>query len=606
MVHKSTNGGQSWTVISPDLTYADPTTLGNSGGPITKDQTSVEYYAVVFVIEESPLDANVIWTGSDDGKISLTRDGGKTWTNVTPPDMQKFTRVSSIDASHFGAGIAYVAANRYQLDDTRPLVWKTQDFGKTWTRIDTGIDQNEFTRVVREDPERPGLLVAGTERGVWFSLDDGRGWQKLQLNLPIVPVHDLVFKDGDIILATHGRSFWVMDNIATLEQLSPEVMASDAHLFKPRDQYRANFGGGFGGGGRRGGGPAAALTPENAPQHPVAANPTSGAVVQYWLKTANQVVTLDVLDGQGKLIRSYTSKLDSVAYADSVRREQRNRSRMDSLRAVGVAEDSIRKLVQVAPDAAGGIDPGSDEDGFRAPPTPRAPNRRGMNNFSWNMRYPDASTFQGMILWAASTQGPLAPPGTYSIRLTVNGRPIATESFRLLSDPRSKGVTAADYAEQFALLTRIRDRFTETNDAVKTIRYVKRELDDRRRRIAADRQATFGTAALALEQALSQIEDSLYQTKNRSGQDPLNYPIRLNNKIGALMGVVGNADSRPTQQSYAVFTELSHQLDRELQTMKRTLDSGLPRINTMLRDAGLPSIEAKPVDAPPPRQVAAQ
>ena len=588
MVHKSTNGGQSWTVISPDLTYADPATLGNSGGPITKDQTSVEYYAVIFVIAESPLDPNVLWAGSDDGKISLTRDGGKTWSTVTPPDMQKYTRVSSIDASHFGAGIAYVAANRYQLDDNRPLIWKTQDFGKTWTRIDTGIDQTEFTRVVREDPERPGLLVAGTERGVWFSLDDGRGWQKLQLNLPIVPVHDLTFKNGDIILATHGRSFWVMDNVSTLAQLTTEVMASDAHLFKPRDQYRASFGGGFGG-GRRGGGGAAAITPENAPQHPVGANPTGGAIVQYWLKSANQEVAVDVLDGQGKLIRSYTSKLDSTAYADSVRREQRNRSRMDSLRVAGVADDSIRKLVQVAPDAAGGIDPASDDDGFRAPPTPRAPNRRGMNTFAWNTRYPDASTFQGMILWAASTQGPPAPPGTYSIRLTVSGKPIATESFRLLPDPRSKGVTNA-----------------ETNDAVKTIRYIKRELADRRRRIAADRQATFGTAAMALEQALSQVEDSLYQTRNRSGQDPLNYPIRLNNKLGALMGVVGSSDGRPTQQSYSVFTELSHQLDRELQTMKRSVDTGLPRINSMLREAGLPPIEAKPVDAPPPRQVAAQ
>jgi hypothetical protein len=209
-----------------------------------------------------------------------------------------------------------------------------------------------------------------------------------------------------------------------------------------------------------------------------------------------------------------------------------------------------------------------------------------------------------MILWAAGTQGPLAPPGAYSVRLTVAGKPIGTESFRLLPDPRSKGVTTADYAEQFALLTKIRDRFSETNDAVKKIRFVKREIEDRRKRISADRQASFVTAATALEQALSQIEDSLYQTKNRSGQDPLNYPIRLNNKIGALMGVVGSADGRPTQQSYAVFTELSQELDRELAALKRTLDAGLPRLNGMLKDAGLPAIEAKPVDAPPARQVA--
>jgi len=519
--------------------------------------------------------------------------------------MQKFTRVSSIDASRFGAGIAFVAANRYQLDDNRPLLWKTTDYGKTWTRIDRGIDATEFTRVVREDPERRGLLVAGTERGVWFSPDDGNGWQKLQLNLPIVPIHDLIFKEGDLILATHGRSFWVMDDISSLEQLTPEVVASDAHLFKPRDQYRASFGGGFGG-GRRGGGAPQAITPENAPEHPVGANPPGGVLVQYYLKSPNQEVTLDFLDAKGKLIRSYTSKLDSMAYADSVRRSQRMRSRMDSLRAAGLAEDSIRKLVRVATDAPGGIQPASDEEGFRAPPTPRASNRRGVNNFAWNMRYPDASSFRGMILWAASTQGPMAPPGTYSVRLSVNGKPVGTESFKLIPDPRSKGVTSTDYAEQFALLTKIRDRFSETNDAVKTIRHVKSELESRRGRMPTGQQASFGTAATALEQALSQIEDSLYQTRNRSGQDPLNYPIRLNNKIGALMGVVGSADGQPTQQSYAVFNDLSRQLDQELAILKRTLDTGLPRVNAMLRDAKLPEIQAKPLDAPPPREVAAQ
>jgi photosystem II stability/assembly factor-like uncharacterized protein len=595
VVHKSTNGGQSWTVISPDLTYADPATLGNSGGPITKDQTSVEYYATVFVIEESPLDGNVLWTGSDDGKVYVTRDGGKSWQNVTPPDMQKFTRVSSIDASKFGAGIAYVAANRYQLDDDRPLLWKTQDFGKTWTRIDRGIDATQFTRVLREDPEKRGLLFAGTERGIWMSPDDGATWQSIQLNLPIVPIHDLTFKEGDLILATHGRSFWIMDNISSLEQLTPQVLASDAHLFKPRDQYRASFGGGF---GRRGRAGEQAITPENAPIHPVGANPPGGVLVQYYLKSPNQEVTLDFLDGQGKLIRSYTSKLDSMAYADSVRRAERVKSKSDSLRKAGIAEDSIRKLVRVAPDAPGGIEPSEDE-GFRAPVIPRAPNRRGVNNFAWNMRYPDASGFRGMILWAASTVGPVAPPGTYSVRLSVNGKPISTQSFKLLPDPRSKGVTSTDYAEQFALLMKIRDRFSEANDAVKTIRHVKSELTDRRGRLPAAQQATFGTAAMALEQALSQVEDSLYQTQAHASEDPLNYPIRLNNKIGALMGVVGSADGRPTQQSYAVFTELSQQLDRELAILKRTLDMGLPRVNAMLHGANLPEIQAKPVDVAP-------
>ena len=602
VVHKSTNGGQSWTVISPDLTYADPATLGNSGGPITKDQTSVEYYATVFVIEESPLDGNILWTGSDDGKVYVTRDGGKSWQNVTPPDMQKFTRVSSIDASKFGAGIAYVAANRYQLDDDRPYLWKTTDFGKTWTRIDRGIDATQFTRVVREDPEKRGLLVAGTERGAWVSFDDGSNWQTMQLNLPIVPVHDLIFKEGDLVLATHGRSFWVMDNISSLEQLTPEVLASNAHLFKPRDQYRVTFGGFF---GRRGGGGQQAITPENAPIHPVGANPPGGVLVQYYLKSPNQDVTLAFLDAQGKLIRSFTSKLDSAAYADSLQRAERVKSKSDSLRKAGIAEDSIRKLVRVAPDAAGGIQPSEDE-GFRAPPAPRAPNRRGVNNFAWNMRYPDASGFRGMILWAASTVGPMAPPGTYSVRLSVDGKPVSTQSFKLLPDPRSKGVTSADYAEQFALLMKIRNRFSEANDAVKTIRYIESELANRRGRMPTAQQASFGTAATAFEQALSQVEDSLYQTQAHASEDPLNFPIRLNNKIGALMGVVGSADGRPTQQSYAVFNELSQQLDRELAVLKRTLDAGLPRVNTMLKSSNLPEIQAKPVDVAPPREVAAQ
>src|SRR6185503_6569716 len=198
-VHKTTDAGRSWTVISPDLTYHDPATLGNSGGPITKDQTSVEYYGTVFVIEESPVTARTLWTGSDDGKVFLTRDGGLHWADVTPRDMVKFTRVSSIDAWKFGECDAYVAANRYQLDDNRPYLWKTGDCGAHWTRIDAGLDPTEFTRVVREDPAKRGLLVAGTERGVWMSANDGESWRRMQLNLPMVPVHDLTFKDGDIV-----------------------------------------------------------------------------------------------------------------------------------------------------------------------------------------------------------------------------------------------------------------------------------------------------------------------------------------------------------------------------------------------------------------------
>ena len=588
-VHKTTNGGQSWTVISPDLTYNDPKTLGNSGGPITKDQTSVEYYGTVFVIEESPLKEGLLWTGSDDGRVHVSRDGGKSWSDVTPKDMQRYSRVSSIDASHHAECAAYLAANRYQLADERPYLWKTTDCGKSWTRIDEGINPMEFTRVVREDPAKRGLLVAGTERGVWFSPNDGATWHRLQRNLPLVPVHDLVFKEGDIVVATHGRSFYVMDDISTLEQLADSVIRADAHLYKPRDQYRVTYGGFRGAGGAGG-----RVTPENAPAEPMGQNPPSGVTVQYWLQAPNREVTLEFLDAKGTLIRSYTSKLDSAAAADSIRRDNARRSRMDSLRARGLSPDSIRTLMRVATDAAGGIEP-SDEDFPRrgGGGVQRAPNHRGVNTFHWNMRYPDAEGFRGMILWAASTTGPLAPPGTYSVRLLVDGKRVGAESFKLLPDPRLKGVTTADYAEQFALQQKIKARFSEANEAVKTIRYTKRELEDRRTRMPTNRQASFGTLATAFAQALSDVEDSLYQTKNRSGQDPLNYPIRLNNKIGALMGVVAGADGRPTAQSYAVFTELSQQLDREIARLKRVMDTMLPRVNAEITAAGLPKIEPK-------------
>ena len=284
VLFRTHNGGQSWEIASPDLTRHDPATLGPSGGPITKDQTSVEYYATIFAIAESPVVKGVIWTGSDDGLIYVTRDNGKTWSNVTPKDLPPFTRISIIDASHFGAGTAYVAANRYQLDDDAPYLYKTSDYGKTWTRIDAGIDRTQFTRTIREDPERRGLLYVGTERGVWVSFDDGSHWQSLQRNLPKVPVHDLEVTQGDLVAATHGRSFYILDDVSALRQLTPEIAQAPMHLFKPRAAYRVNWGGGFGGGGGR--------------EHPVGKNPPNGAVVYYTLSSPNQKVTLDFLDAK--------------------------------------------------------------------------------------------------------------------------------------------------------------------------------------------------------------------------------------------------------------------------------------------------------------------
>ncbi|MFN2563521.1 MAG: WD40/YVTN/BNR-like repeat-containing protein, partial [Gemmatimonadaceae bacterium] len=510
----------------------------------------------------------------------------------------------SVEPSRFNMGAAYVAANRYQLDDFRPYLWKTADYGRTWTRIDNGIAATEFTRVLREDEERPGLLYAGTERGVWFSLTDGRTWQRLQFNLPPVPIHDLAVKEGDLVAGTHGRSFWILDDLSALRQMTDPALAGDAHLFKPRDAYRVSWGGGRGGGG--GGAQQQASTstapPGTAPVRPVGSNPPSGAVIQYWLRSANQEVTLEFLDAQGRLVRRFTSRLDSAAYADSIRREQRRRSREDSLRTAGLSQDSIQKLTRVTPDAPAALT--TDEDSPRTPPVPRAPNRAGVNAFTWNMRYPEASSFQGLIMWAASTQGPVAPPGGYQVRLLVNGRPAGTQTFRLLKDPRVRTVTQTDLAEQFDFLIRIRDRVSEANDAVKTIRYVRQELSDRQRRLSGPHAAAVRSLATPFLDELSSVEDSIYQTRNRSGQDPLNYPIRLNNKIAALMGVVGGSDNRPTAQSYAVFNQLSAQLDRELGRMRRAMDGTLPRINEQLRSAGEREIVPRAVDVPAQQQVA--
>ena len=606
-VHKSVDGGRSWRVISPDLSYADPRTLGPSGGPITRDQTSVEYYATVFAITESPRVRGELWAGTDDGRVHVTRNDGTTWRDVTPRDMQRFTRVSTIDVSPHAPGTAYVAGNRYQLDDFRPYLWKTTDYGQSWTRIDAGIDTTEFTRVLRVDDVRPGLLYAGTERGAWFSLDDGRRWQRLQNGLPPVPVHDLEVKDGDLVAATHGRSFYILDDVSVLRQLSDAVLATPAHLFDPRDAHRVSFGGGRGGGGGGGGaGMQGGRTPPpgTAPANPSGQNPPGGAVVQYFLARAGQEVTLEFRDARGALVRSFTSRQDSTVAADSVRAEQRRQSRLDSLRAAGISDDSARALVRRTPDAPGAVTGDEDDDGpRRTPPPPRAPNRHGVNQFAWNMRYPDASTFRGMILWSGSTAGPVAPPGVYSVRLLVDGQPVGTESFRILRDPRATAVTDADLVAQFTMLRRIQGRLDEANDAVKTIRYVRHQLADRESRLTGDARARFLTIAAPMRARMADVEDSIYQTRNRSGQDPLNYPIRLNNRIAALMGVVASGDGRPTQQAGEVFTLLGRRLDAELARLRSALQP-LADVNLLLRQATLEPIEAKAVEPPPEENTA--
>lgn len=552
VVFKTTTEGDSFTPISPDLTRNDPRTLGPSGGPITRDQTSVEYYGTVFAISESPVAKGTIWAGSDDGLIHVTRNGGVSWTNVTPPLLKEreWTRISIIEASHYNAGTAYVAANRFQLEDNDPYLFKTTDFGKTWTRIDGsgtahGIPSGEFTRVIREDPVRRGLLFAGTERGVWASLDDGSTWFSLRKNLPIVPVHDLAIKEGDLIAATHGRSFYIMDDLGVLRQVNNSVLAQRAHLFTPSPAYRINWGGGFSIGGPRG---------------PVGQNPPSGTIIYYWLKDPAQRVTIEFRDSTGRTIRSFASDAPPPA-------------------------------------EAGG--------GRRFVPSDRPPTAHvGMNTFSWNLRETNATSFPGMIMWAGSTTGPMIPPGNYRVRLLVDGQAAGDARLQVKKDPRSNA-TGADLVAQYKLLMQIRDRTTDANDAVRTVRYVRKQAVEQMGAVGAD-SARYATLVKDLDQKISAMEAEIYQVKNQSSQDPLNYPIKVNNQIAALVGEVGSTEARPTKQSVEVFNILSKELEGYLVELRKAYKDLLPAIDEIRKKHGLPAIEVRPVDVPGGAQTSAE
>ena len=590
VVFKSTDEGTTFTPMSGDLTRNDPRTLGPSGGPITKDQTSVEYYGTVFTISESPVEKGVIWAGSDDGLVHVTRDNGATWTNVTPPGIPEWMRMSIIEASHHARGTAYLAGNRFQLADHAPYLFKTADYGRTWTRIVGGITPGEFTRVIREDPTKPGLLYAGTERGVWVSLNDGAKWQPLQRNLPPVPVHDLAVKEGDLVAGTHGRGFWILDDLSVLRQHAATIAEKEAHLFAPRNAYRQTLGGfGFGGGGGGGGGAQAAGGPPALP--PLTG--WDGAVVHFWLKRAGQTVRVEFLDARGQVIRSFSSEQDSIARADSLRggaeRTQRDsvaRAQADSLAALGVLPGAVR------PDSTGQTQPAA---GWRYVPPPRVPNRAGMNRFTWNLRTPDAMGFPGMIFWAGGLTGPVIPPGTYTVRL-VAGDQTLTQMFEVLKDPRANA-TPADLTAQYEFLVRIRDRTNDANNAVRTIRSIKEQLVERRAR-AGNRAPALDRVSGPFVSQLSAVEEEIYQVRNQSGQDPLNYPIKLNNQIAALSGVVASTEAKPTKQSQEVFELLSGLLDAELRRLQTLLGAPLSGVNAELSRLGLPVIAPRPA-APP-------
>ncbi len=519
-VWKTTDQGETWARISPDLSRHDPKTMGDSGGPITHDMNSPEVYGTVFAIGPSKKDVNVLWAGTDDGYVQVTRDGGKTWKNVTPKDMPDLGRVSIIDASAFDAGTAYVAVKKPLLDDYAPYIFRTHDYGATWTKIVTGIRGDDYTHAVREDPTRRGMLYAGTQHGFYLSYDDGDHWQSLSLNLPDTQVCDIAVEANDVVISTHGRGFYVLDRVGPLRQYSAQVLSAQTYLFKPDAAIRS----------------------------------AGGGLIQYLLRKPATALKIEVVDVKGTIVETFNG---SPAAADAAGRGGR-----------------------------GGGGGGGGRGGFGGPVV--APTGAGLNAVTWSLRYPNAVSFPNMILWGGGVQGPAAPPGTYTIRLTVDGvtqtQPLVIKRHPLYT------ATDADLQAQFDLAIRIRDKVSEANQAVVDIRNMKAQIAER---LGKSDDPKLKAAADRLTANLSAVEGDIYQVKNQSGQDPLNYPIKTNNRLAALLSMVSNGDGKPTTNSPIIFQDLSKELKGETDRLEETLLGDLVVFNTEAKRLGLDPVVKK-------------
>lgn len=511
-VWKTINDGQTWEKISPDLTYADPETLGKTGGVITMDMNGPEIYATVFALAPSYHDINTIWAGSDDGKVHITRDGGERWEDITPPALPKFSRISIIDESKHRPGTLFLAANRYQVDDREPYVFKTHDYGKTWQMIINGLEKGHFARAVREDPKREGLLFLATEHGVYFSVNDGDLWQSLQLNLPDTPVRDLVVKDNDVVIGSHGRGFWILDDILPIRQYQSTMKEEAAILFKPSNVYRG----------------------------------LEDASIQYYLNEQIDSITFEIFDANDNLINTFTGS---------------------------------KTKYEVDPDIPWWMQGGSTK------PT----TAKGLNNFSWDLRYPGATEFEGMIIWSARPQrGPKAPLGTYKVKMKTKGYEKSYD-FTVQIDPNLKAVSEADLLEQFNLANNIMQKTSAANEAVIQIRQMREHLENSKSKLSA---ANYKRTVMPFIEKTAIIEEELYQVKNQSGQDPLNFPIKLNNRLASLRRSVESGDAKPTDGAYKVYEELSMELKRHLEDLNTILTNDLPKINTALEKVGATALKA--------------
>ncbi len=505
---RTTDGGNNWERLSDDLTRADPMTLGHSGGPITGDMNGPEVYATIFAVGPGKVDIDVIWTGSDDGLVHVTRDGGASWTNVTPPDMPDFGRVSLIDASAFDAGKAYVSARLPLLDDFRPHIWKTDDYGATWTRIVNGIRDDAYVNSVREDPNREGLLYAGTNHGVYVTFDDGGWWQELNPGLPDMPVTDVIPEHDELAMASHGRGFWVLDNVGPLREYRPGMLNGDVVMFEPAPAYRS----------------------------------ANGAVISWWVgdymaeAVNSEAVSdpkLEIMDGDGNVLRTFTVAVEG---------EPRDRWSGQALEV-----------------------------------------RAGWNRLRWDLRTDPAATFPGMILWGVRTMAPVVPPGEYRVRLDL-GVVSTSVPLEVKRNPWVEGVTDEDLVAQYEFGVRIREQVDRANRAVIEIRGVEAQLEER---LEASDDERLHAAGERLQAALDEVEGEIYQVRNRSNQDPLNFPIKVNNRLANLLSMSERGDGRPGSGMVEVFGIMVGRLEGLLEALEEVWGEELAEVNEVLRGLGM-------------------
>jgi len=566
-VFRSTDEGASWEPISPDLTRNDPSHLQDSGGPLTKDNCGTEYYSTVFALAESPIERGLLWAGSDDGLVHVSRDGGQRWESVTPEGLPEWSLISIIEPSPHDPAVAYLAANRYKHDDFAPYLFKTDDYGKHWTQITHGLAPDVFTRAIREDPERRGLLYAGTETGLCVSFDDGRTWRPLQLNLPAVPVHDLVIKGSDLVLATHGRSFWILDDLTPLRQLDEAVTHEAVHLFAPRLAIKFASGGGWGSA------PVPGVNYEHTgvgmvAYHEVARpdgekdrvyldagrNPHDGVYVTYALKEKPEgELRLTFLDAEGREIRSFSSE------------ERKQRTAFAGDARTSTSEEKREK------------------------PEPKLPKDAGLNRFHWDMRFPAGRPVEGYVTRSGVVEGPTAPPGRYQVRLTL-GEHTQTQWFEIQKEPRV-AATEADLQAQFELLLRIRDKISQTHEAIDTLQGLREQVEEWLHRTHdTQQQGELRRVGESVEKQARAIEEQLIERRMREDDDTLRFPVRLNVKLAQLADVVGSADAAPTKQARDVFDELSARVDAQLGRLRELVERDVAEFNRLIRESGVPAV----------------